>query len=79
MYDSENEAAKFPRFIALETLVGICQAKLYPFLIEKVISSRTTRNGNLLVEVDSQKHAENIFKIKILHTMKCFAHPKESD
>ena len=65
--DSENEAADFPRFIVIESLEEICLAKFSPFLIEKVISTRTTlktvkktRNSNLLVEVDSQRQAENI-------------------
>ena len=46
--------------------------------MEKVISTRAspktvkkTRNGNLLVEVDSRRQAENILKIKTFHTSKC--------
>ena len=65
--DSENEAADFPRFIVIESLEEVCLAKFSPFLIEKVISTRAspktvkkTRNGNLLVEVDNQRQAENI-------------------
>ena len=65
--DSENEAADFPRFIVIESLGEVCLAKFSPFLIEKVISTRAspktvkkTRNGNLLVEVDSRRQAENI-------------------
>ena len=65
--DSENEAADFPRFIVIESLEEACLAKFSPFLIEKVISTRAspktvkkTRNGNLLVEVDSRIQAENI-------------------
>ena len=65
--DSENEAADFPRFIVIESLEEVCLAKFPPFLIEKVISTRAspknvkkTRNGNLLVEVDSRRQAENI-------------------
>ena len=64
--DSENETADFPRFI-IESLEEVCRAKLSPFLIEKVISTRAsqknvkkTRNGNLLDEVDSRRQAENI-------------------
>ena len=60
--DSENEAADFSRFIVIESLEDVCQAKLSLFLIEKFISTRTTlktvkknRNWNLLVEVDSRK------------------------
>ena len=65
--DSENEAADFPRFIVIKSLEEVCLAKFSPFLIEKVISTRAspktvkkTRNGNLLVEVDSRRQAENI-------------------
>ena len=72
----ENEAADFPRFIVIESLEEVCLAKFLPFLIEKVISTRAslktvkkTRNGNLLVKVDSWKQAENILKIKNFHTM----------
>ena len=60
--DSENEAVNFPRFIVIESLEEVCLAKFSPFLIEKVISAKAslktlkkTRNGNLLVEVDSQR------------------------
>ena len=59
--DLENEAADFPRFIVIESL-EVCLAKFSPLLIEKVVSARAssktvkkTRNGNLLVEVDSQR------------------------
>ena len=65
--DSENEAADFPRFIVIESLEEVCLTKFSPFLIEKVISTRAcpktvkkTKNGNLLVEVDSRRQAENI-------------------
>ena len=82
--DSENEAADFPKFIVIEPLKEVCLAKFLPFLIEKVISTRAspktvkkTRNGNLLVEVDSRRQAENILKIKTFHTTKCRAYPHE--
>ena len=65
--DSGNKAADFPRFIVIESLEEVCLAKFSPFLIEKVISARAspktvkkTRNGNLLVEVDNRRQAENI-------------------
>ena len=65
--DSGNEAADLPRFIVIESLEEVCLDKFSPVLIEKVISTRTTpktvkktRNGNLLVKVDSWRHAENI-------------------
>ena len=82
--DSENEAADFPRFIVIESLEEVCLAKFSPFLIEKMISTRAspktvkkTRNGNLLVEVDSRRQAENILKIKTFYTTKCRAYPHE--
>ena len=82
--DSENEAADLPRFIVIESLEKVCLAKLSPFLIEKVISTKAspqnvkkTRNGNLLVEVDSWRQAENILKIKTFQTTKCRAYPDE--
>ena len=82
--DSESEAADFPRFIVIESLEEVCLAKFSPFLIEKVISTRAspktvqkTRNGNLLVEVDSRRQAENMLKIKTFHTTKCRAYPHE--
>ena len=73
-----------PRFIVIESLEEVCLAKFSPFLIEKVISTRAspktvkkTRNGNLLVEVDSRRQAENRLKIKTFHTTKCRAYPHE--
>ena len=83
--DSENESADFPRFIVvIESLEEVCLAKFSPFLIEKVISTRDspktvkkTRNGNLLVEVDSWRQAKNILKIKTFHTTKCRAYSHE--
>ena len=81
--DSENDAADFPRFIVIESLEEICLAKFSPFLVEKVIPTRAcpksvkkTRNGNLLVEVDSQRPTENI-KNKTFHTTKCRAYTHE--
>ena len=82
--DTENEATDFPRSIVIESLEDVCLAKFSPFLIEKVISTRAspkkvkkTRNGNLLVEVDRRRQAENILKIKTFHTTKCRAYPHE--
>ena len=82
--DSENEAAYFSRFIVIESLEEVCLAKFSPFLIEKLISTRAspktlekTRDGKLLVEMNSQRQAENILKIKTFHTTKCRAYPRE--
>ena len=79
--DLENEAADFPRFIVIESLEEVCLAKFSPFLIEKVISTRAcpktvkkTRNGNLLVEVDSRKTLE----IKMFPMTKCRVYPHET-
>ena len=77
---NENEGADFPRFIVIESLEEVCLVKFFPFLIEKVILRRAThqnvmktRNGNLLVEVNSWRQAENILKMKSFHTTKCRA------
>ena len=43
--DSENEVADFLRFIVIESLEEVCQAKLYPILIEKVITVRAISNN----------------------------------
>ena len=79
--DSENEAADFSRFIVIESLEEVCLAKFSLFLVEKVISTRAspktvkkTRNGNLLVKVDSRRLAANISKIKTFHMTKCRAY-----
>ena len=47
-----------------------------------MISSRSnpktvkkTRTGNLLVEVESKKHAENLLKIEKFHNLKCRTYP----
>ena len=59
-------------------------AKLSPFLIEKITSSKVilwsvkkTRNSNFLKEMDHQKHAENIFKMKTFLSRKYKAYPHE--
>ena len=51
--------------------------RLYPFLIERVISSKVNsqtvkkiRSGNLLVEVYYKKHAELLIKMKTFHNLK---------
>ena len=66
----ESEAADFPRFFLIESFEEICLTEFFPLLKEKVISLRATprsmkktRNSNLLVEVESQRHAKNIFKM----------------
>ena len=52
--DTESD---FPRFIIIESLQDVKLDQVSPFLIEKIISSRSTvkklQTGNLLVEVES--------------------------
>ena len=74
----ENKATDFPRFIVIESIEDVCVAKFFPFLIEKVIATKTTfqdikktRNRNLLVEVDSRRPAKNF------HTTKYQVYPHE--
>ena len=52
------------------------------FLIEKRISSRShpitvkiLRTGNLLVELESKKHTENLLKMEKFHHLKCHTYP----
>ena len=81
--DLENEATDFPRFIVLESLEETYLTKLSPFFMEKVISRRTprtvqkTRNSSLLVEVDNQRHAKNVLKIKNFQMTKFKVYPHE--
>ena len=57
---------------------------LNSFFNEKVISTRATQrnvkktwNGNLFVEVDSQRNAENILKMNTSTSSKCKEYPLE--
>ena len=77
--DSETES-DFPRFIIIESLQDTKLDQLLPFLIQKIISSRSNpktvkklRTGNLLVEVESKKHTENLLKMEKFHNLKCRA------
>ena len=77
--DTESD---FPRFIIIESLQDVKLDQLSPFLIEKIISSRSNpktvkkvQTGNLLVEVESKKHAENLLKTEKFHHLKCLAYP----
>ena len=79
--DSETES-DFPGFIIIESLQDTKLDQLSPFLIKKIISSRSNlitvkklRNGNLLVEVKSKKHAENLLKMEKFHNLKCHVYP----
>ena len=74
--DPETES-DFPRFIFIESLQDTKLDQLSPFLIEKIISSRSNpktvkklRTGNLLVEVESKNHAENLLKMEEFHNLK---------
>ena len=79
--DSETES-DFPRFIIIESLQDVKLDQLSPFLIKKIISSRSNPKtvkklqiGNLLVEVESKKHAENLLKMGKFHNLKCRDYP----
>ena len=80
--DSKNEAADFTRFIIIESLERACVAKFSLFLVENIIAMRATYknvnktwNGNLLIDVDCRRQAENILRIKSFHSTKCKAYP----
>ena len=77
-YDSESD---FPRFIIIESLQDKKLDQLSLFLIKKIISSRSNpktvkklQTGNLLVVVESKKHAENLLKMEKFHILKCCAY-----
>ena len=79
--DSETES-DFPRFIIIESLQDTKLDQLSHFWIEKIISNRSNpktgkklRTGNLLVEVESKKHTENLLKMEKFHNLKCRAYP----
>ena len=64
-----RKKSDFPRFIIIESLQDIKLDQLSPFLIEKIIFSRSNlktikklRTRNLQVQVETKKHAENIQK-----------------
>ena len=75
--DSESETENdFPRFIIIELLQNTKLDQLSPVLIEKIISNRSNpktvkklRTGNLLVEVESKKHADNLLKMEKFHNL----------
>ena len=73
--DSENEAAELLRLIVIESLEAICLAKFSHFASPKTV--KKTRNGNLLVEVDSRRQVENILRMKTFHATKCRVYPHE--
>ena len=82
--DSNLETeSDFPRFTIIESLQDIRLDQLSPFLIEKkIISSsynlknvKKLQTGNLLVEIVTKKHAENLLKMEKFHNLKCCAYP----
>ena len=81
--DSDSETENdFPRFIIIESLQDTKLDQLSPFMIEKIISSRSNpktveklQAGNLLVEVESKKHTDNLLKMEIFRNLKCRAYP----
>ena len=75
--DSETES-DFPRFIIFESLQDIRLHQLSPFLIKKnnilLIKSEKVKklwNGNLLMEIETKKRAENLLKMEKFHNLKC--------
>ena len=77
-----QKQSDFPRFIIIESLQDVKLDQPSPFLIEKIISSRSSpktvkklQTENLLVEVESKKHAESILKMEKIHNLKCCAYP----
>ena len=61
----------------MKSLKETSLVKLSSFLIEMIISSRPNprtvkkiNSGNLLVEVDNKKHADNLIKMKTFHNLK---------
>ena len=69
---SDNEVeSTFPRFMIIE-LSSLPNTNLSPFIIEKVISGKSTpisvkklKNGTLLVEVEKKKHANFFLKMTV--------------
>ena len=82
--DTENEAADFSRITVIESLEDL-PGQIFHFLYKKRLLRRElalpkvkkTQNGNLLVEVDSRRQAENILIMKSFHTTKCRTYPYE--
>lgn len=85
--DSEWELTNrknFPKFLVIETLEEKKISELSPFLIEKILSPnnpktiKKMKNGNLLVEVENYKNAQNLLGLGKFHTYKCkvYAHEK---
>ena len=77
-----NTESDFPKFIIIESLQDVKLDQLSHFLIKKIISSRSNpktvkklQTENLLVEVESKKHAENQLKMEKFHNLKCCAYP----
>ena len=77
-----QKQSDFPRFIIIESLQDVKLDQLSPFLIKKIISSRSNpktvkklQTENLIVEVESNKHAENLLKMEKFHNLKCRAYP----
>ena len=74
----------FPRFIIIESTETPI-TNLWPFLIEKVISSNMTpvhvkklKNQTLLVEVDKRKNADFLLKMTKIHTINVKTYPHKS-
>lgn len=68
--NSETEENQYAKYVMVESLDDLSLSTLSPFLIERVITSRSkpksvkNSESNLLVEVNKQKQAENLLKWK---------------
>ena len=76
--DSENESGDFPRVIVIESLEDNCLTNFSLLPQEKVTKARAkpktlrkSRDGNVLVELNSCRQAENM---KSFHSKKCRAY-----
>ena len=79
-----KDVASFPRFIIIES-TEMPITNLFPFLIEKVISSNMTpvhvkklKNQTLLVEVDKKKNADFLLKMTKFDTINVRTYPHKS-
>lgn len=77
-----STSTNYPRFLVIELLERKKMSELSPFLIEKVLTGKSNpksikklRDGNLLVEVNSNKDAQNLLKMYNFYNYKCKVFP----
>ena len=75
----------FPRFLVIELIENKKMGNLSPFLIEKVLSTKSnpkmikkTKDGNLLVEITNLRDAQSLLKMKNFHEYKCKVFPHKT-